>query len=168
VDLARNERYPALAVGPTYSEEKVGGDREQVIGLGLSLSLPLWDRNTGPIQTAAARQTQAETIFHLAQRDAERHTLTAAQTYRAKLQDMAQWRPDSVEHFKEAAALADRHYRLGAVPIATYVELQKQYLEAVEALVDTRREALEAANNLELLTGIPLVTFEPAPTKEAR
>ena len=34
-------------------------------------------------------------------------------------------------------------YRLGAVPIATYVELQKQYLEAVEAL-PTRARALEA------------------------
>ena len=46
--------------------------------------------------------------------------------------------PDSVGRFKEAAELADRHYRLGAVPVATYVELQKQYLEAVEALLDDR------------------------------
>ena len=29
--------------------------------------------------------------------------------------------------FRAAAALADRHYRLGAVPIATYVELQNSY-----------------------------------------
>ena len=57
---------------------------------------------------------------------------------------MAKWRPESVAEFRQAAELADRHYRLGAVPIATYVELQKQYLEAVEALLETRREALEA------------------------
>ena len=62
-----------------------------------------------------------------------------------------------------AAALADRHYRLGAVPIATYVELQKQYLEAVEALLDTRTEALEAGHQLELLTGVSLsITSTPA------
>ena len=59
-----------------------------------------------------------------------------------------------MQQFKEAAALADRHYRLGAVPIATYVELQKQYLEAVEALLDTRREALEAGQQVQVLTGI--------------
>ena len=63
-------------------------------------------------------------------------------------------RPDSVQHFKEAAELADRHYRLGAVPIATFVELQKQYLEAVEGLLDTKKEALEAAAQIELLTGL--------------
>ena len=40
------------------------------------------------------------------------------------------------------------------MPIATYVELQQQYLEAVESLLDTKREALEAAAQLELLTGL--------------
>ena len=42
------------------------------------------------------------------------------------------------------------------MPISTYVELQKQYLEAVESLLDTKKEALEAAAQLELLTGLPL------------
>jgi cobalt-zinc-cadmium efflux system outer membrane protein len=69
---------------------------------------------------------------------------------------MAKWPPDSVRHFKEAAELADRHYRLGAVPISTYVELQKHYLEAVEGLLDTKQEALHSAQQLELLTGLPL------------
>ena len=45
-------------------------------------------------------------------------------------------------------------FRSGAVPISTYVELQKQYLEAVESLLDTKKEALDAAQNLELLTGL--------------
>ena len=68
---------------------------------------------------------------------------------------MAKWRPDSAQQFREAAELADRHYRLGAVPIATFVELQKQYLEAVDGLLDTKKEALETAQQLELLTGLP-------------
>jgi cobalt-zinc-cadmium efflux system outer membrane protein len=83
--------------------------------------------------------------------------------YQAKLAEMGKWRPDSIQKFQEAAALADRHYRLGAVPIATYVELQKQYLEAVEALLDTKTEALEAGQQLELLTGVSLsITNMPA------
>ena len=61
--------------------------------------------------------------------------------------------------------MADRHYRLGAVPIATYIELQKQYLEAVAALLDTRREALEAGQELQRLTGLtlPLAITEGTP-----
>jgi cobalt-zinc-cadmium efflux system outer membrane protein len=153
VDLAKNERYPAISVGPSISEERAG-DRERVIGVSVSLPLPLWNRNSGNIEAAKARQMQAETSFYVTQREAERLATQAALTYEAKLRDMTKWRPDSVQHFKEAAELADRHYRLGAVPIATFVELQKQYLDAVEGLLDTKKEALEAAAQLELLTGL--------------
>lgn len=156
VNLARNERYPALSVGPTFSEEDVGGTREQTIGVGISLPLPLWNRNDGNVATAKARQIQAEVSLNVTERDVQRQVLTAALTYETKLREMAKWRPDSGQHFKEAAELADRHYRLGAVPISTYVELQQQYLEAVESLLDTKREALEAAAQLELLTGLSL------------
>jgi len=156
VDLAKNERYPAISVGPTISEENAG-DRERIIGVAVSLPLPLWNRNSGNIQTAKARQTQAEVSLQVTEREIQRQVLAAALTYETKLGEMAKWRPDSVQHFKEAAELADRHYRLGAVPIATYVELQQQYLEAVESLLETKREALEAAAQLELLTGVSLI-----------
>jgi outer membrane protein, heavy metal efflux system len=159
VELAKNERYPSISVGPTISEERAG-DRERVIGVGVSLPLPLWNRNTGSIESAKARQVQAETSLYVTQRETERRVVEAALTYETKVREMARWRPDSVQHFREAADLADRHYRLGAVPVSTYVELQKQYLEAVEGLLDTKKEALEAAQNLELLTGLtpPLAT----------
>lgn len=155
VDLAKNERYPTISVGPAISEENAG-DRERVIGVAVSLPLPLWNRNGGNIEAAKARQIQAEVSLNLTEREVQRQVINAALTYETKLREMAKWRPDSVQHFKEAAELADRHYRLGAVPISTYVELQQQYLEAVESLLDTKREALEAAAQLELLTGVPL------------
>jgi len=154
VKLAKNDRYPALSLGPTYSDEKVGNDREQIIGVGVSFPLPLWNRNRGNIEAAQARQAQAEISLEVAERETQRQVLAAALTYETKLREMAKWRPDSAEHFKAAAELADRHYRLGAVPISTYIELQQQYLDAVEGLLDTKREALEAAAQLELLTGL--------------
>jgi len=153
VDLAKNERFPAISIGPGVSEEKAG-DRERIVGVGISLPLPLWNRNTGNIETAKARQAQAEASLTITEREVERKVAQAALTYETKLREMARWRPDSVEHFREAAEVADRHYRLGAVPVSTYVELQKQYLEAVESLLETKKEALEAAQNLELLTGL--------------
>jgi outer membrane protein, heavy metal efflux system len=166
VDLARNERYPSISVGPTYSDEKVGGEREQMIGVGISLPLPLWNRNKGNIEAAAARQMQAEVSLYVTERELQRKVIEAALTYETKLREMARWRPDSVQHFREAAEVADRHYRLGAVPISTYVELQKQYLDAVEGLLDTKREALEAAAQLELLTGVPLPLLSTSNTEE--
>jgi cobalt-zinc-cadmium efflux system outer membrane protein len=162
VALAKNERYPAISVGPSFSEENAF-ERERVVGLGVSFPLPLWNRNSGNIEAATARQMQAETSLLVAQREVERKVIEALVTYESKVREMGKWRPDAVEHFREAAELADRHYRLGAVPVSTYVELQKQYLEAVEGLLETKKEALEAAQNLELLTGL---TLPLASTKE--
>ena len=39
------------------------------------------------------------------------------------------------------------------MPLATYIEMQKQYLEALEALLTTKQGALEASEQLHLLTG---------------
>ena len=153
VSLARKDGYPSFTVGPYFSHEKAG-DREQQIGVSLSMPLPLWNRNQGNVETATARQKQAETSMYVTQRAVERAIVEHALTYQTKLAEMAKWRPESVEEFRNAADLADRHYRLGAVPIATYVELQKQYLEAVEALLDTKKEALEAGQELQRLTGL--------------
>jgi len=155
VSLAKNERRPAISVGPYVSQERAG-DRETQVGLGVTIPLSLWNRNKGGIEVAQAREVQAQTSLYLTQREVERKVAEQAIRYATKLNQMSKWRPDSVEQFREAAALADRHYRLGAVPIATYVELQKQYLEAVRALLNTRREALEAGQQLEVLTGLPL------------
>jgi outer membrane protein, heavy metal efflux system len=162
VSLAKNERFPTLSIGPSVSEERAG-DRERIIGVGISVPVPIWNRNQGNIETARARQMQAEASFYVTQREMERKVLEAAAAYESRLRQMSQWRPDSVQHFKEAAEIADRHYRLGAVPIATYVELQDKYLEAVESLLSTKKEALEAAQALELLTGLkpPLATTKP-------
>jgi outer membrane protein, heavy metal efflux system len=168
VDLARNERYPTISVGPSYSEQKAGSEEQRIIGVGISLPLPLWNRNKGNIEAAAARQMQAEVSLNVTEREIQRKVIEAALTYETKLREMAKWRPDSVQHFKEAAEVADRHYRLGAVPISTYVELQKQYLDAVEGLLDTKKEALEAAAQLELLTGLPLPLSQITPTEEKK
>ena len=161
VSLARKDGYPSLTLGPYYSNERAG-DREQQVGVGISMLLPLWNRNKGNIETAEARRKQAETSLFVTQRDLDRRILEKLLAYQTKLTEIGKWRPETVDEFRKAAELADRHYRLGAVPIATYVELQKQYLEAVEALLDTRREALEAGQELQRLTGLD---FDAVQTK---
>jgi len=166
VSLARKDGYPSLSIGPYYSQERAG-DREQQVGVGISLPLPLWNRNKGNVETAEARRRQAETSLYVTQRDLDRRIVQTSLAYQTKLTEMGNWRPESVGEFRKAAALADRHYRLGAVPISTYVELQKQYLEAVEALLDTRREALEAGQQIQLLTGLEFNAGQTAKPDES-
>lgn len=155
VHLARHQQRPSFSVGPFFERESAG-DRETTVGLGLSVPLPFSSRNRAEIDAAESRRRQAEAALLVATRDAEREVLAAAQEFSTKLAEIQRWSPDSVEKFREAADLADRHYRLGAVPLSTYVELQTAYLDAVDALLDTQLEALDAALRLQLLTGLDL------------
>ncbi len=161
VSLAKNERFPSVTIGPFLSEESAA-DKERILGVGISVPVPLWNRNAGKIQTANARLQQAQTLLRVSQLEVERAVTTRAAAYQTKTEEMSHWRADAVQRLREAAELADRHYRLGAVPIATYVELQKQYLDGLEAVLETRHEALAAAQELQRLTGINLNAAPPA------
>ncbi len=155
VRLARNERYPRVTLSPYYSSERAA-DEERIVGLGLSLPLPLWNQNQGNVEAATAREQQAEASLRVMVREVERAVTDQALALETKLAEMAKWQPGAEAQLREAAELADRHYRLGAVPVTTYLEMQNQYLEALEALLATRREALEHRQQLELLVGRPL------------
>jgi cobalt-zinc-cadmium efflux system outer membrane protein len=156
VELVHNERWPAFTIGPQFSEENAG-ERDRILGVAVSFPLPLWRGNGSGIDAAKARQVQAETVLNIARLEVERRVVSAGRAYEIRLNEISRWRADAVNQFAEAAELADRHYRLAAVPATIYVELQKQYLDAVETLLDTRREAIAAAAELEELTGLELL-----------
>lgn len=153
VRLARHERYPAISAGPYVSQEKAG-EKETTIGLSVSVPLPVTSGTRNGVSVAEARREQAEAALRLAQRELEKDVLTTAQAFAAKVAETRRWSADTPTKFREAAELADRHYRLGAVPIATYVELQNSYLDAVDALLSTQAEALEAGLKLQEITGV--------------
>ena len=155
VSLSKNERYPAIAVGPFYSLENAA-DKEQQAGIGFSLPLPLWDRNAGNIETSKARELQAQASLLATGREVERRVAQNAAIFEAKREELTTWQAETVARFRETAKLADRNYRSGAVPMSVYVETQKQYLEVIGAVHEMKRDALQAAHELEILTGLKL------------
>jgi cobalt-zinc-cadmium efflux system outer membrane protein len=152
VALSKNERFPSVAVGPFYSLENAI-EREHRVGVGISVPLPLWDRNAGNIASSKARQQQAEASLTLAEREVERRVTQIAAGLETQRAEIETWRTGALAKLREASRSADQNYRLGAVPLTTYVEIQKQYLEAIGAFHDAQKDALEAAQALEILTG---------------
>ena len=157
--LSKNERYPAIAVGPYYSHENAA-DKEQQAGIGISVPLPFWDRNVGNIQTSKAREQQARASLLTTEREVERRVAQSATILQAKREEIEKWQADTIAKFRNAAELADRNYRLGGVPISIYVETQKQYLEVLGAVHEMKKDALQAAQELEILTGLKLYKSE--------
>lgn len=152
VRLSRTERWPGMAAG-AFARGESADTEENQFGVFVRLPLPLWNQNRGAIETARARELQAAASLSATLRKVENEIAGAAAAYQARREEIAKWSPKVLGRMREAAELADKHYRLGAVPIAIYTELQKEYLDAQTALLATQADALEARQKVELLTG---------------
>lgn len=167
VALAKNERRPTFTIGPTVQDQLPGG-RQTLIGISVSVPLPLWKSGKENVDAAEARRIQAEAILNALMRDTERKITEAVIILNVQRGRLAEWKPESVKTFRESAAAADNHYRLGAVPVSSYLEMQDRYLQALEAVNATKLDALQAALDLEQLLGgdRPLVrTLADEPVK---
>lgn len=155
VKLAENERWPSITVSP-FVQRQQNETRETQAGINISIPLPLWNRNKGAIDATKAKEVQAEVMLTAQMRQLERDVAAQASHYRIHVEELAKWPADMLESFRKAAAEADEHFRLGALPLSTYTELQQQYMESVHAVLDSQMGAVEARLALEQLTGTKL------------
>lgn len=152
VDLARKARIPTVAIGPYYDRSRAD-NRETSYGLRLQTTLPLWNRQSGQVAQEEGRQAQANATLVNAERRIARDVFDQSAQYEAKREALTRWEDDTPQRFAAAAAEADRNYRLGAIPLATYTQMQDAYRAALVAVLDTRREALDALLQLRALAG---------------
>lgn len=162
VDLTKSERWGNISFGPYLGGQHAGGTQVEG-GLSFSIPLPLWNKNKGNIAAEEARALQATSLMQATLRDLERDLAIARSAYAAELEALSHWRPESEKQFSDAAAEADRHFRLGAVPATTYVEMQRGYLDAMDSLIESRRNAWKHRMEIERLIGMPLRDGTTAP-----
>ena len=103
VKLAENERWPAFTVAPYVNQQKAQS-RETQFGIGVSIPLPLWNKNKGNIETAKARQTQAEMMLAAQMRELERAVSAQSSAYAIFGEELAKWPADTLESFRAAAS----------------------------------------------------------------
>ena len=153
IDLTKSERWGNFSFGPYFAGESLTDEAEKEGGIVFSIPLPLWNKNKGNIAAEEARQMQAEAMIAATLRDLERDLTIERSKYASELEALSHWRPETEKEFQQAAAEADHHYRLGAVPATTYVEMQRGYLDALDTLIETRRQAWSHRMQIERLTG---------------
>jgi cobalt-zinc-cadmium efflux system outer membrane protein len=146
-----------VRVGPFAHNERADTNEYQ-FGIGLSLPLPLWNMNAGKIDTERARASKVEAGLTALVREVERKVADAEFVYRSRREEAGNLQKSILPQMREAAEAADRNYRDGAVPMATYTELQKQYLDSIDAFSAAQAAAIDARQQLEQLTAMRLDT----------
>ena len=150
--LARRSRVGTVSAGPYYRQE-TAGTTDRFAGIHVTVPLPIWNRQAGDVATEQARAAQAESALFAQVRTVERTLFDQAAVYRARTATLARQPAGGAARFREMADLAERSYRLGAVTATVYLDAQRQYLEAASALLDTRRDAVAAGLQIDVLTG---------------
>jgi len=107
----------------------------------------------GEVALEQGRQAQANAALINAERRVARDVFDQAAQYEAKRSALGKWDGTTPRSFADTAEKANRNFQLGAIPLAIYMQMQQSYIDATNALLDTRREALEALLMLRALNG---------------
>jgi cobalt-zinc-cadmium efflux system outer membrane protein len=155
VRLALNERWPAVRIGPFAHNER-SDTNEYQFGISASLPLPLWNTNAGKIESEKALASKVEAELTALIREVESKVADAEFVYRSRREEADELQKTVLPKMREAAETSDRDYRNGAIPVSTYTELQKQYLDSIDALTAAQAAAIDARQQLEQLTAMRL------------
>jgi outer membrane protein TolC len=138
------KRYPDVTLGPGYLFDQ--GDRKFTVGL--SISLPIFNQNAGPIAEAEARRKEAAARFLAIQARAIGEFEEAAARYRANLRQLASLK-DATDATARRLEGVRRAVELGEADRVTLLGLQLERAIVEFARFDALRRAQEALGALE-------------------
>jgi cobalt-zinc-cadmium efflux system outer membrane protein len=167
IALAEAERVPNLTVGVVYShdqgtdktgtgEEKV---RDNLLGVRLSIPIPLFDRNQAGVQEAYARRNSSESRLVATAGIVEREVEIAYAGFQNAVSVFSLYKSNIIPQLEENLKLTQEAYRLGEVGILSVIQEHKKFFEVSEgylaALHDrqTALAVLESAVASELSEG---------------
>ena len=167
IKLARAEKWEDWTVGFDYSRSvgkfgaPIGTKEDNFLGVGVSIPLPLWNRNQGRISEAQASQQRAEAELKALDLRIAAETQTAENQIRRLLGILRQYREDSIKLAEENVTLLQKGYADGLVSITAVIQAQQQSTELRLNYLETLTEFERAFTDWQTATAsFPLKPFE--------
>lgn len=127
-ERARKERVPNLTVGAGYTRQNENAGDDWT--LGVSLPLPVWDRNQGRILTAEAEIRQAVQRVEQTGNELRQRLAAAFRDYQSARAKAERYRNEILPRVREGAELARRAYTGGVMEYLRVLEAQRGEAEA--------------------------------------
>lgn len=149
--LERAQRWPGLAL-------KAGMDEDpdtRVSKLGLVVSIPLWDRRSGPVGEAAAQLARAKNELEAQQFSLSQGLEIAYQQYEIALTQVMALESGIVRQSEAALKVAEAAYRFGERGFLEVLDAQRVFRAARAELIAARYELAAAWVDIERLRAAP-------------
>jgi len=150
IDVERKRALPQLSASVAQTRFRQAGD--QAYNVGISLSIPLFDRNRGAIQAAYAEQRAAEAVLEAQRRDSEAARLGAVASLKAS-NSRARAADESVQAADEAYRLARIGFEAGRISQLDLRSTRSTLIAARGSAVDARLSRVAAEIDLARLEG---------------
>jgi outer membrane protein, heavy metal efflux system len=170
--LAQSEAVPNLTAFGRYAQStsqfdqsglaQNGGGLQQIrdvdntLTVGLSLNLPVRNRNQGNIQAAVARQRAARLRRAYAEQSVVRDVRNAFTRYEASLQATKIFDQDVLQQAQSNVSILRAAYDAGELRLLDVINEQRRLIDTQKAYTDVLREAYLSLVDLERAVGSQL------------
>lgn len=152
VSRARVEAWPDIAVSAFFQRE-TAGETERAIGGGLSIGLPLFNRNRRAIESSEMNARAEEHALRLKRRELVGAVKQLLVEYNMLRRIVADYPESLLGELHQQLADAERGFRQGRVDLLTLLELDAEVDETANRAFDAQHALIVNASTLMLLKG---------------
>lgn len=152
LDHERAQRWPSLAVKASREEDP----DLRTSRIGLVMSIPLWDRRSGPVGEATANLSRARNELAVREFTLAQDLQYAYQQYEIAQTQVTALESGIVRQAENALKVAEASYRFGERGILEVLDAQRVYRAARNELITARFELAAAWAEIERLRAQPL------------
>lgn len=160
VNLARAERLPDPTVRLFRERDFLNGRRQEVTGIGLGITVPLWDRKSGRIDEARAQVIEVQSVRQALERDLGSRLQQSYLHLNHLVQQGEHYRTRVFQPAQRVFDLTRKAYASGEVEILSLIDANNTYFDAHERYLELLQEAWLEAADLRLAAGRALVSTE--------
>ncbi|MCH8261691.1 MAG: TolC family protein [Proteobacteria bacterium] len=160
VHLISAGRLPDPELRLFYEQDFLNGRRQDVMGVGIGISIPLWDRKKGRLQEVRAQMDQSLWKFKALERDLGSRLKQSYLHLSHLVQQGEHYRTRVYEPAGMVFDLTRKAYVSGEVEILSLIDANNTYFDANERYLELLQEAWLEAADLRLAAGRILVTTE--------
>ncbi len=158
VRLARANGIPDLDVG--IELDRQGPEFKNMVGGGLGIAVPLFDRNQGAIQSAEAEYREGRFLLTEKEIEVKNEVHSAYMNYVNSLEVLKATSPSALADARHIRKMAVESYSIGSIGLVQLLETEKVYTDAVDGYYNALYKFSMNRVELERAVGIDIFSVQ--------
>ena len=160
VNLTRASRWPDPVLSVFQEEDFLDGRRQGFTGIGLSITVPLWDRKSGELSQSLADVYGAKSELSSLQRDLTSRVKQSYLHLNHLMKQGAHYRTNVFEPARQVLDLTNKAYLSGEVETLSLIDANSTYFNAHTRYLELLQLAWLEMAELQLTAGRSILNSE--------